>query len=87
MSKTGRDTYGSFLTLWAETNQKILREMTDLSFSAVAEGFRVAGEVQSTLAQSAGRLQENARDASGRIRDEVSSALNDVQELSSPARG
>ena len=83
MSSTQRDVAGSFLTLWTETNQKVWREMADLSFSAMAEGFRVAGELQSTLAQSAGRLEESARTASGRIRDEMAAAVNESQRLSS----
>lgn len=66
MSSTRRDVVGSFLTLWTESNQKVWREMADLSFSAIAEGLRAAGEVQSALAQAAGRFQESAREAAGR---------------------
>jgi len=61
MNVTEREVVSSFMTLWAETNQKILRQMADLSLAAVAEGFRVAGEVQSALAQSAQRLSTPAR--------------------------
>jgi hypothetical protein len=86
MSNAGREAYSSFLTLWTETNQKILREMTEFSLGAVAEGFRVAGEVQAALVQSAGRLQGGAKDASERIREELSSAISETQTLSSPAR-
>lgn len=83
MSSTQRDAVGSFLTLWTESNQKVWREMAELSFSAMAEGLRAAGEVQSALAQSAGRLQESAREASGRIRDEMAAAVSESQRLSS----
>jgi len=83
MSGTQHDVVSSFLTLWNETNQKAWREVADLSFAAMAEGLRVAGELQSVLAQSAGRIQESAREVSGRIRDEVAGAISESQRLSS----
>lgn len=86
MNVKEREVVSSFITLWAETNQKIMRQMADLSLAAVAESFRLAGEVQSALAQSAGRLQHSAGEASSRIRDEVGSAMSEAQRLSTPAR-
>jgi hypothetical protein len=40
------------LTLWADTNQKILRELVDLSASTAKEGVRLYAELQSSAVEA-----------------------------------
>jgi len=41
------------LTLWTDTNQKILRELADLTASTVKEGVRLYAELQSSAVEAA----------------------------------
>ena len=46
------------LTLWAETNQKVLRQLADLSAAAAGESVRVYSELQSSAVQAARSTQD-----------------------------
>jgi hypothetical protein len=51
MALTGRTV--EMLSLWADTNQKVLRELVDLSATTAKEGVRLYAEIQSSALEAA----------------------------------
>ena len=58
-TKKAEEMFGQFtgkgveaLTLWADANQKILRELVDLSVSTAKEGVRLYAELQSSAVEA-----------------------------------
>ena len=45
------------LTLWADTNQKILRELAEFSAAAIEEGIQLHGKLQSSAIDALGEAQ------------------------------
>ncbi len=57
---TGRAVEG--FSLWADANQKILRELVDLSASTAREGVRLYAEIQSSAVEAVKEGQSYLRD-------------------------
>lgn len=58
-TKNGEELFGQFtgkaveaLTLWADANQKIVRELVDLSASTAKEGVQLYAEIQSAAVEA-----------------------------------
>jgi hypothetical protein len=57
------------LTVWAETNQRILRELVDLGASAAREGVRAYVQLHAGAEQAGRSIQESLAGAAARLRD------------------
>src|SRR5581483_11557837 len=61
MNLTGRTV--EMFSLWADANQRVLRELVDLSASTAKEGVRLYAEIQSAALEEA--MQDASRDPCG----------------------
>lgn len=67
-------------SLWADANQKVLRELVDLSASTAREGVRLYAEIQSVAVEAAkeGQSYVLRRDPFGTERESMESAQRGV---------
>jgi hypothetical protein len=57
------------LTLWADANQKILRELAELSAAAIEEGIQLHGKVQSSTIDALREAQGYCLNRQSRLKD------------------